>query len=168
MRLYDCRTMASPIEEGVSWASSKAVRKSMQGNKSRDTKPEMVVRRYLHSEGLRYRVHVRPIKDWNRRADIVFPKAKIAVFVNGCFWHGCPKHFVAPKSNVDYWIPKIKQNVGRDQETRTRLKANGWRVFVIWEHEDLVKRASTISGRIRHQMDKPPGPTPKSPRRRAQ
>lgn len=144
--------MASNIEERISWATNQAVRNSMQGNKSRDTKPEMVVRRHLHAAGLRYRVHARPIKDWNRRADIVFPKAKIAVFVNGCFWHGCPKHYVTPKTNKNYWTPKIQRNIERDQETFKRLKSEGWLVFPIWEHENLEMKAEKIAARVRNLL----------------
>lgn len=124
----------------------------MMGNRSRDTKPELIVRRYLHGSGLRYRVHVRPIADWNRRADIVFPKAKIAVFVNGCFWHGCPRHFTAPKTNENYWTPKIKRNKERDAETFARLKSEGWLVIPIWEHEDLVEISMKVAIRIRKRI----------------
>jgi DNA mismatch endonuclease (patch repair protein) len=144
--------MASQIEERISWASSPGVRKSMIGNRSRDTTPELQVRRYLHASGLRYRVHARPIKDWNRRADIVFPAAKIAVFVNGCFWHGCPKHYTEPKTNVKYWAPKIKRNIERDLETFSRLKSDGWMVIQIWEHEDLVKGAEKAVIKIRKRL----------------
>lgn len=147
--------MASRIEERISWASSQAVRNSMQGNKSKDTKPELVVRRYLHGTGLRYRVHARPIKDWNRRADIVFPRIKVAVFVNGCYWHGCPKHYKVPKTNASYWLPKIQRNVERDAETYKRLKSQGWLIFPIWEHEDLEKKARQIALRIRKRYGKP-------------
>ena len=141
--------VTSQIEKGISWASSPAVRRSMQGNRSRDTSPELQVRRYLHSVGLRYRVHTRPIKDWNRKADIVFPRAKTVVFVNGCFWHGCPEHYKEPKTNTSYWSPKIKRNVERDAETFTRLKSEGWSVIVLWEHEDLKKKSEKIATRIR-------------------
>lgn len=146
--------MASKIEERISWASSPAVRNSMQGNKNRDTKPEMIVRRCLHASGLRYRVHARPIKDWNRRADLVFPRAKIAVFVNGCFWHGCPQHYTAPKTNAAYWVPKIKRNSERDVETFTRLKSEGWLVISMWEHEDLYKKSERIARRIRKRIER--------------
>jgi DNA mismatch endonuclease (patch repair protein) len=124
----------------------------MIGNKSRDTKPELVVRRYLHASGLRYRVHARPIKDWNRRADIVFPKAKVAIFVNGCFWHGCPNHFVEPKTNPDYWKRKIDRNVQRDAETYQQLKSRGWLVITLWEHEDLAIRSERTAKRIRKRL----------------
>lgn len=148
--------MASKIEERISWASSQAVRNSMQGNKNRDTKPEMIVRRSLHASGLRYRVHARPIKEWNRRADLVFPRAKIAVFVNGCFWHGCPQHYKAPKTNAAYWVPKIMRNRERDLETFTRLKSEGWLVIPIWEHEDLYKKSEIVARRIRKRVERLP------------
>lgn len=142
----------SLVEETLSWASSPGVRQSMVGNKSRDTKPELMVRRYLHASGLRYRVHARPIKEWNRRADIVFSKAKVAVFVNGCFWHGCAKHYIEPKTNVDYWFPKIARNVERDAETFARLRSEKWLVIVIWEHEDLEARAAKAVLRIKKRI----------------
>lgn len=142
----------SLIERELSWASSPAVRNSMLGNRSRDTKPELIVRRYLHSVGLRYRVHTRPIKDWNRRADIVFSRAKTAIFINGCFWHGCPGHYKEPKTNVGYWSQKIKRNVERDAETFKRLKAEGWLVIVLWEHEDLEKKAKHVAIRIQMRI----------------
>ena len=86
-----------------SWASSEHARRTMAANRSRDTKPELALRSILHSRGLRFRVDCSPLKGVRSRADIVFSKAKIAVFVDGCFWHGCPKHFIMPKTNSDYW-----------------------------------------------------------------
>lgn len=145
--------MASQIEKGISWASSPAVRNSMQGNKSKDTKPEMIVRRYLHASGLRYRVHSRPIKDWNRRADIVFPRVKIAIFINGCYWHGCPKHYKKPKTNTVYWTQKIERNIERDVETFKRLRTEGWSVIVLWEHENLDKKAIKVALRVKRRID---------------
>jgi DNA mismatch endonuclease (patch repair protein) len=123
----------------------------MQGNKSRDTKPEMLIRRYLHGVGLRYRVHSRPIKDWNRRADIVFPRAQIAIFINGCFWRGCPKHYITRKTNAAYWILKINRNMARDVETYARLTSEGWLVLQIWEHDDLDKKAKQVKGKIQRR-----------------
>lgn len=144
--------MGSQIEKRISWASSPGVRRSMVGNRSRDTSPEMQVRRHLHRVGLRYRVHARPIKDWNRRADIVFPRAKIAVFINGCFWHGCPQHFVQPKTNSDYWLPKINRNIERDAETSLRLRSEGWLVIQMWEHQDLAKEAERAAYKIQKRL----------------
>ena len=89
------------------WASSPATRKVMQGNRSRDTKPELAVRRAVHALGLRYRVAQQPLREVRRSADLVFPSVKVAVFVDGCFWHGCPEHYREPGSHIDYWRPKI-------------------------------------------------------------
>lgn len=109
----------------------------MQGNRRRDTLPELALRRALFAKGLRYRVDF-PIRvDSGRpiRADIAFTRAKVAVFVDGCFWHGCPEHQVIPARNRDYWEPKLRRNVERDRETDRRLSDAGWRVVRIWEHE---------------------------------
>ena len=119
----------------------------MQANRSRDTGPELAVRRSLHALGLRYRVAIRPEPGLRRRADIVFTRQRIAVFIDGCFWHGCPEHQVIPKSNPDYWIPKLRRNVERDSESDAALGAAGWAVVHIWEHVgvgeavELVERA---------------------------
>ncbi|TCJ21668.1 very short patch repair endonuclease [Nocardioides jejuensis] len=118
-----------------SWASSPASRAVMQANRRRDTSPEMAVRRLVHAAGLRYRVDTRPLSDLNRRADLVFRGAKVAVFIDGCYWHGCPKHGTVAKSNADYWSPKIARNRERDAETDRLLVDAGWTVIRAWEHE---------------------------------
>jgi DNA mismatch endonuclease (patch repair protein) len=127
------RDPATPTSR--SWASAPAVRRSMQGNRRRDTKPEIAVRRLLHAAGLRYRVDVRPVGALNRRADIVFTRAKVAVFIDGCFWHGCPDHHTVSKANASYWAAKVERNRERDADTDRRLKAAGWHVMRSWEHE---------------------------------
>jgi DNA mismatch endonuclease (patch repair protein) len=108
----------------------------MRANKGRDTKPELAVRRVIHAEGLRYRVDSRPLPTLNRRADLVFTRAKVAIFIDGCFWHGCPEHGTSSKTNPDYWGPKIERNKARDAETDVILGSEGWRVLRFWEHED--------------------------------
>lgn len=119
------------------WASSPAAGSVMRANRRRDTAPELQVRRLLHAAGLRFRVDVAPSQsDRRRRADVVFSRRRIAVFVDGCFWHGCPQHFVAPKTNSDYWGPKIARNRERDAETTELLLNEGWNVLRFWEHED--------------------------------
>jgi DNA mismatch endonuclease (patch repair protein) len=122
--------------ERPSWASSPAVRKSMQGNRFRDTKPELAVRRAAHALGLRYRVGQRPLASVRRNADLVFPRVKVAVFVDGCFWHGCPEHFKEPATNVDYWREKIGGNRARDLQTAQLLRLQGWLPLRFWSHED--------------------------------
>lgn len=115
----------------------------MQANRGRDTKPEMAVRRAAHAAGLRFRVDYRPIRDLNRRADLVFTRAKVAVFVDGCFWHGCPTHHTVAKSNSAFWAQKVSRNRARDAETDRLLRDAGWTVIRAWEHEpaeDVVDR----------------------------
>lgn len=106
----------------------------MAAIKGKDTKPEMIVRKYLFSRGLRFRVQVRKLPG---NPDIVLPKYKVVIFVNGCFWHGhegC-KYFRLPKSNVEFWEKKIERNVARDVRNEAELKALGWRVVRVWECE---------------------------------
>ena len=117
----------------------------MQANKSRDTQPELAVRRLLHARGLRYRVGSMPLPGLRRRADIVFTKQRVAVFIDGCFWHGCQEH--GRKSfqhNVDYGPAKIATNMERDLDTTARLSAEGWHVMRFWEHEDPADVAAAI------------------------
>ena len=123
----------------------------MQANRSRDTSPEMAIRRLLHAMGLRYRVDVRPVKKVRRRADIVFGPARVAVFVDGCFWHCCPEHGSVPATNVDYWVPKLERNVERDEETNDLLKKEGWRVIRIWENQDPVASARRIAKEVENR-----------------
>jgi DNA mismatch endonuclease (patch repair protein) len=132
-----------------SWASSPGVRRSMQGNRGRDTGPEMSLRRLLHARGLRYRVDVRPVKGLRRKADIVFPRQRVCVFVDGCFWHGCIDHGTRPATNRDYWTDKIEGNARRDRETDERLAAEGWTVVRFWEHDDAASAAEAVEAVVR-------------------
>jgi DNA mismatch endonuclease (patch repair protein) len=110
----------------------------VQANRSRDTKPELRVRSALHALGLRYRVGIAPEPGLRRRADIVFTRARLAVFIDGCFWHGCPEHGRSSfNHNADYWPAKIAGNVARDADTTQQLCRAGWRVLRYWEHEDV-------------------------------
>ncbi|WP_427008843.1 very short patch repair endonuclease [Pseudarthrobacter sp. H2] len=127
-----------------SWATTPATRKAMQGNRSRDTEPELAVRRILHAKGLRYRVGIRPLPGLRRTADIAFTRARIAVFIDGCFWHGCPVHYRAPGSNMTYWSAKVSRNRERDLETTGHLVSAGWTVLRFWAHEDPVMVADQI------------------------
>ncbi|TDB98892.1 very short patch repair endonuclease [Actinomadura sp. 7K534] len=130
-------------------ASSDGVRKSMQGNKSRDTKPEMALRRAVHALGLRYRVSTRPLPKIRRTADLVFTKAKVAVFMDGCFWHGCPEHHTKSATNAAYWADKVQRNRDRDAETDRLLGEAGWTVIRVWEHEDPTEAAERIAYEVR-------------------
>ena len=106
----------------------------MRANMHRDTKPELAIRRLLHARGLRYRVDMAPWSNRRRQADIVFTRRRLAVFIDGCFWHGCPEHATVPVTNVDYWRPKLARNIERDRETTAMAEAEGWTVLRIWEH----------------------------------
>ncbi|WP_127476098.1 very short patch repair endonuclease [Microbacterium sulfonylureivorans] len=127
-----------------SWASSEGARRTMLANRRRDTKPELRVRRLLHAAGLRYTVDAPPAPPLRARADIVFSRRRIAVFIDGCFWHGCPTHGVQPKSNETYWRPKLARNRERDTQVTSDLKARGWTVLRFWEHEDPRAVAQTV------------------------
>jgi DNA mismatch endonuclease (patch repair protein) len=132
-----------------SWASSPAVRAVMRANKGRDTRPELAVRSAAHSLGLRYRVGVSPLTGLRRTADLVFPRAKVAVFVDGCFWHGCPEHHRPATRNAEFWTAKIEGNIARDADTDAQLRQAGWTVIRIWEHEPPAEAAGKISSAVR-------------------
>ena len=100
----------------------------------RDTAPELALRRELHRRGLRYRVQTKVPGNDRRTIDIAFPRAQLAVYVDGCFWHGCPEHFVHPRANSEWWRWKIERNQARDQDTDRVLQAQGWTVLRVWEH----------------------------------
>lgn len=120
-----------PIE-----ASSKEASQRMAKVRQKDTKAEMSLRRELHRKGLRYRVNFKVLDKPRRIADIVFTKQKLAIFVDGCFWHGCPEHATWPKQNSQFWQSKISTNKVRDLDTNERLRSIGWTVLRFWEHEE--------------------------------
>ena len=123
----------------------------MQAIRSRDTQPERLIRRLVHANGLRYRVAARPLPDLRRTADLVFRPAKVAVFIDGCYWHGCPEHYVAPKTNPGYWSDKVARNVARDRDTDQRLTEAGWLVLRFWEHQDSDACALEIVDAVRER-----------------
>lgn len=132
----------------VPGASSPEVRVRMQRQKRRDTGPEMRLRAALHARGHRYRIDAKPLRDYRRRADIVFTRWKVAVFVDGCFWHGCAEHARSPKSNADWWAQKIDRNVERDEETSRTLQSAGWTVVRVWEHEETSSALAKVERAI--------------------
>jgi DNA mismatch endonuclease, patch repair protein len=129
--------------------SSQAARKRMEVTKQRDTAPEIALRSALFRLGLRYRVNVQPIRELHRRADIVFPRAKVAIYVQGCFWHGCPVHATWPKANAQFWREKIEANQRRDADTCQRLIEAGWLPIQVWEHEDPIEVARRTAEIVR-------------------
>lgn len=112
--------------------------------RQKDTATELRLRRTLHARGLRYRLHVPLLKKPRRVADIVFRRRKLAIFVDGCFWHGCPQHGTSSKSNAEFWRDKIETNKKRGLDTNKRLTEAGWRVLRVWEHEDAEDAANRI------------------------
>lgn len=121
----------------------------MQRQARRDTAPELALRRELWSRGVRYRVDTAPPPTVRRRADIVFTRRRTAVFVDGCFWHRCPDHSTIPKSNRAWWLAKLEANVARDRDTDEQLRAAGWTVVRVWEHEDMARAADRIEALVR-------------------
>ena len=128
----------------MSWASTPGVRRSMKSNRSSGTRPELRVRRALHALGLRFNVQVRVPSAPRRRIDIAFPRLRIAVYIDGCFWHACPDHPFNPKRNADYWDAKFAANRVRDRETTELLEQQGWLVLRFWEHEAVDEVAARV------------------------
>ncbi len=126
-----------------------ATRQRFRNQRRADTKPELALRRELHRRGLRYRVDHRPTRSIRSRGDIVFTRARVVVFVDGCFWHGCPEHSTAPKNNADWWQQKLDANKERDARNTAVLESEGWHVLRIWEHEDPREVAACIERTVR-------------------
>lgn len=132
--------------------SSDCASRRMKSTRRRDTTPELALRSGLHRLGLRYRIDQSPIAGSRRRADIVFRRSRVVVYVDGCFWHGCPLHGTWPKSNSEWWRRKIELNQRRDRETEQELTAAGWKVVRVWEHEDLDAAASNVAALVRERL----------------
>ncbi|QWZ09233.1 very short patch repair endonuclease [Nocardioides panacis] len=118
--------MPEPLDE--------VTRSRMRAQGRRDTKPEIAIRRGLHALGYRFRVDYRPAPDLRCRGDIVFTKRRLVLFVDGCFWHGCPEHATSPKNNAEWWRAKLDANMARDRRADVALEERGWTVLRIWEH----------------------------------
>lgn len=137
--------------------SSEEARRRMVANRRRDTKPELRIRSALHRRGMRFFVDRAPLKGMRRRADIVFPRLQVAVYVDGCFWHGCPIHGTWPKANSKFWRNKIETNQLRDADTNARLDDAGWTVVRVWEHEDPREAVGRIGAIIEERRTLRPG-----------
>ncbi|RIX28864.1 very short patch repair endonuclease [Amnibacterium setariae] len=122
----------------------------MKSNRGRDTQLELRVRRALHARGLRYRLQRKVPGSTRRTIDIAFPRQRVAVFIDGCFWHGCPVHYTAAKTNASFWADKVTRNRARDRETDGLLQEAGWISARFWEHETtevIVERIVRLLGR---------------------
>lgn len=134
--------------------SSDAVSGRMSRLRRRDTVPELALRRELHARGLRYRVDRAPVPAVRSRADLVFGPARVAVYVDGCFWHCCPQHRTAPKANAEFWAAKLEGNRRRDRETDHLLRAYGWESVRVWEHEEATHAADRVESILRSRTTK--------------
>ncbi|MEV7007268.1 very short patch repair endonuclease [Streptosporangium sp. NPDC051022] len=132
----------APLNEGRS--------RNMRANRRADTKPEVVLRSALHRLGYRYRKDLRlDVGGVRVRPDIVFTARKVAVFVDGCFWHVCPEHGRQPTVNEWYWTPKLRRNMERDVTVNAALEAAGWNVVRLWEHEPLASAIDAVVAAVR-------------------
>lgn len=130
----------------------------MRRQKRRDTGCEIAVRRLLHASGIRYRVDFRPLPDERFRVDIGWKARKLAVFIDGCFWHGCPEHGTLPKSNTQWWQDKLTANADRDLRSTEVLRSRGWTVLRFWEHEDPDQVVGIIRTHLRRSTASDDGP----------
>jgi DNA mismatch endonuclease (patch repair protein) len=137
----------------VPTATDLSVRLRMCSTGRRDTAAEVALRWELHRSGLRYRVDRSVLNDRRRRVDVVFPRERIAVFVDGCFWHSCPLHATVPKANREWWVKKLAANRRRDRNTNETLSAAGWTVVRVWEHEDAAEAASRVRRLVLKRRD---------------
>ncbi|KAA0024571.1 very short patch repair endonuclease [Antrihabitans cavernicola] len=140
--------MAAKIEGGAP-ATDPVTSARLSKQRRRDTAPEMALRKELHRRGARFFVDRAPVPGLRRRADLVFPRRRIAVYVDGCFWHSCPEHATHPKNNAQWWADKLAANVARDRDTDDRLKSEGWQVIRVWEHEAAGHAADTVEAALR-------------------
>lgn len=138
---------AGPVDGAEPVATSVFARMGRQ--RRRDTAPETALRRALHSRGFRFQVD-HPVAGLpRRRADIVFTRVRLAVFVDGCFWHACPEHGTTPRTRNAWWTEKLDRNVARDRDTDARLRGAGWTVLRFWEHQSAEECADIVAGTYR-------------------
>ena len=158
--LGDLKTQRGPVP------SSPKASARLRRQPSWDTLVELAFRSAVYRRGFRYRVHRRPLADFRRQADLVFPGTRVAVFVDGCFWHGCPAHIGWPKSNADWWRVKIARTRERDADTDARLREAGWTPFRVWEHDDPEAAADRLAALLleRRRLHADHIPTPQQTR----
>lgn len=146
-RGYETAAMSS-IRKRAPKSTSATVRRVMQANVGVETKPERLLRCALHRAGARFRKAAKPEPDLRITADVVFRRQKVCIFVDGCFWHGCPEHFRPPKTNASWWREKIADNARRDRDQSRLLMERGWQVVRLWEHQISESSLPAIIARI--------------------
>lgn len=124
----------------------------MSRQRTKDTAPEVMLRRELHRRGRRFRVHMRPEPTLKRTPDIVFTGARVVIFVDGCFWHSCPEHGTRPKANAEWWAAKLESNRARDRDTDERFRELGWIVVHVWEHMGDREAADLVEQFLRTRV----------------
>lgn len=154
--LFETTTVVLVVERPEAIAPSEAISDLMRRFRSRDTRPEVKLRSALHRRGLRFRLH-RSVPGAPRRTiDIAFPSERVAVFVDGCFWHSCPRHGKTPDRNGAWWQDKLAANTTRDRDTDQLLTQAGWEVLRYWEHEDPIDVANEVVRAVRSRRREPP------------
>lgn len=137
--------MSTEGSEPERTAPTAALSARFSAQRREGTRPELTLRKELHRRGFRYRIQYRVDGLPRRRVDIAFPRQRVAVFVDGCFWHGCPEHCVIPTANRDWWLWKFEANTRRDEDTNSRLENLGWTVVRIWEHTSADEGADMVA-----------------------
>lgn len=148
-KMLECGPTLRNSEFGTPPPSSSAAALRMRRQRQQHTRPETLLRSELHRRGLRYYVHRRPLIGSRHTADIVFPGVRVAVDVRGCYWHSCPAHGSLPKANASWWAEKFRRNRERDAAAETRFAAAGWRLVIVWEHEDHMLAAGRVEAAVR-------------------
>ncbi len=151
-RTTGARSKVGQVANRYPAATTERVARSMRSNRSRDTALEIRIRSALFAAGLRYRKHVRPVSGLRYEADVVFARHRLVVFIDGCFWHGCPDHHrrpLATASNRDWWLAKLQTNAERDRKVDALLSEQGWTVLRIWEHESDDDAVQKVVARLR-------------------
>lgn len=143
--------MRAPEPERVRPSETLSAKMSTLARK--DTKPELLLRREVHARGLRFRVQSKVPGNRRRTIDIAFTRVKLGVYVDGCFWHGCPDHHVQPRTNSEWWGWKVERNQARDRDTDRLLADSGWTVIRIWEHENPVEAANRVEATYRALLE---------------
>ena len=144
-RNFGCRTASVPAVADYPHPLNPGRSANMRANRRKDTKPELALRRALHAQGYRYRKDYRlELAGTRVRPDIAFTARRVAVFVDGCFWHCCPEHGSQPANNTWYWEPKLARNVERDRAADAALAAAGWNVVRVWEHESVEAAVAAV------------------------
>ena len=149
----------SKAEKAYPFPATSGRSANMKANRRTDTKPELALRSALHALGYRYRKDYRLDLPLRRvRPDIAFTARKVAVFVDGCFWHACPEHGSKPKNNEWYWSPKLARNVERDRAADEALRAEGWTVVRLWEHVPIADAVAAVVSAVGDTKAAPAGP----------